>query len=74
MLYACTESVKQDGQVFSLQLNGKNGALAEHCPPVSAGVRGLRELARSPFYDDAPEDEDEARRRVLDEGPRARRS
>jgi len=26
-----------DGQVFALELNGKNGALSELCPPVGAG-------------------------------------
>jgi len=37
VVYACTESVKLDGQVVALELNGKNGALRELCPPVSAG-------------------------------------
>ena len=37
VVYACTESVKQEGQVLALALNGKNGALREYCPPVGAG-------------------------------------
>merc|ERR1719160_1200696 len=37
VMYACTESVQQEGQVFALEINGKNGALAELCPPVGAG-------------------------------------
>jgi len=36
IVYACTESVKQDGQVIALHLDGKTGAMREHCPPVSA--------------------------------------
>ena len=36
VVYACTESVQQDGQVVALELDGKNGALRELCPPVSA--------------------------------------
>lgn len=37
VLYACTESVKQDGRVAALELDGSNGALRELCPTVSAG-------------------------------------
>ena len=37
VIYACTESVKQEGQVVTLALDGKSGALREHCPPVGAG-------------------------------------
>jgi len=37
VMYACTESVQQEGQVYALLLNGKNGALEEHCPPIGAG-------------------------------------
>jgi len=37
VVYACTESVKMDGMVYALELNGKNGALSELCPPVGAG-------------------------------------
>ena len=37
VVYACTESVQEDGQVVALELDGKNGALKELCPPVSAG-------------------------------------
>ena len=36
IIYACTESVKMDGQVISLAINLKTGAMSEHCPPVSA--------------------------------------
>jgi hypothetical protein len=36
VLYTCTESVKQDGEVHCLTLDGKTGALQQHCPPVSA--------------------------------------
>jgi len=36
VVYACTESVKQMGQVLALHIDGKTGALREHCPPVSA--------------------------------------
>lgn len=38
VIYACTESVKQEGQVVALSLDGKTGALRELCPPV--GARG----------------------------------
>ena len=37
VVYSCTESVKQDGQVLALKVDQKTGALSEHCPPVSAG-------------------------------------
>mmetsp|Transcript_6569 Transcript_6569/g.16262 ORF Transcript_6569/g.16262 Transcript_6569/m.16262 type:complete len:527 (+) Transcript_6569:50-1630(+) len=37
VIYACTESVKQEGQVVTLALDGKSGALRELCPPVGAG-------------------------------------
>ena len=37
VVYTCTESVKHDGQVVALSLDGSNGALTELCPPVSAG-------------------------------------
>ena len=34
VVYACTESVKQEGQVVAQKLDGATGALVEHCPPV----------------------------------------
>jgi len=37
VVYACTESVKQEGQVVAYALDGRTGALNEHCPPVGAG-------------------------------------
>jgi hypothetical protein len=37
VVYACTESVKKEGQVFTLMLDGRTGALSEHCPAVGAG-------------------------------------
>ena len=37
VLYACTESLTQEGQVYALSLNGKTGALQEHGPAVKAG-------------------------------------
>jgi len=35
--YACTESVLQEGQIVTLGVDVKTGALAELCPPVGAG-------------------------------------
>ena len=37
VLYACTESVQQEGQVIALEIDGRTGALVEHCPAASAG-------------------------------------
>lgn len=37
VMYMCTESVKTDGLVVALALDGKTGALREHCPPAGAG-------------------------------------
>jgi len=37
VVYACTESVKQEGQIVTLVLDGRTGALQELCPPVGAG-------------------------------------
>ena len=37
VLYSCTESLTQEGQVYAFALNGKTGALQEHCPSVAAG-------------------------------------
>ena len=37
VVYACTESVKQEGQVVAMKLDGSTGKLVEHCPPVGAG-------------------------------------
>jgi len=37
VVYACTESVKQEGQIVTMELDGRTGALREHCKPVGAG-------------------------------------
>ena len=37
VFYACTESVKHDGQVHAFSLDGRTGALKELCAPVGAG-------------------------------------
>ena len=37
VVYACTESVKQEGQVVAMKLDGATGKLVEHCAPVGAG-------------------------------------
>jgi len=37
VIYTCTESVKQEGLIFSLSLDGRTGALKELCPAVGAG-------------------------------------
>lgn len=37
VVYTCTESVKQEGQIVTLALDGRTGALKQHCPPVGAG-------------------------------------
>lgn len=37
VVYACTESVKQEGQVVAMKLDGLTGRLVEHCAPVGAG-------------------------------------
>lgn len=37
VVYACTESVKQEGQVVALKVDGATGMLVEHCTPVGAG-------------------------------------
>jgi len=37
VLYTCTESVKSDGEVHAVTLNGRTGAMAEHCAPAKAG-------------------------------------
>ena len=37
VVYACTESVKVEGQVLALRLNGSTGGLETHCPAVGAG-------------------------------------
>lgn len=37
VVYACTESVLQEGQVVTLGVDPKTGALSQHCPPVGAG-------------------------------------
>jgi len=37
IVYACTESVKQNGQIVALELSSKDGSLRELCTPVSAG-------------------------------------
>ena len=49
VVYACTESVKQDGQVVALELDGANGALRELCPPVSAGGTSTCYLTSTPL-------------------------
>ena len=37
VVYACTESVKIEGSVVALRLNGSTGGLTEHCQAVGAG-------------------------------------
>ena len=37
VMYMCTESVKTDGLVVALAVDGKTGALREYCPPAGAG-------------------------------------
>ncbi|KAL1522057.1 hypothetical protein AB1Y20_021701 [Prymnesium parvum] len=37
VIYACTESVQEEGQIITLSVDGRTGALKEHCPPVGAG-------------------------------------
>jgi len=37
VLYSCTESLTQEGKVYAFALNGKTGAMQEHCPAVAAG-------------------------------------
>jgi len=37
VVYACTESVKQNGKVFAFRLDGRTGAVSQLCPPVCAG-------------------------------------
>ena len=37
VVYACTESVQQEGQVIAFVLDGRTGALTEYCPSVGAG-------------------------------------
>jgi len=37
VLYSCTESVKHEGQILALQLDGRTGALQELCAPAPAG-------------------------------------
>jgi 6-phosphogluconolactonase (cycloisomerase 2 family) len=37
VVYACTESVGKDGQVVAFALDGRSGALRQHCAPEGAG-------------------------------------
>jgi len=37
VMYSCTESVKHEGQIVALALNGKTGALREHGESLGAG-------------------------------------
>jgi len=37
IVYTCTESVKKEGQIISLKVEGSTGALDEHCARVGAG-------------------------------------
>jgi len=37
VVYSCTESVKEEGEVVAFALDGRTGALSQHCAPAKAG-------------------------------------
>jgi len=37
VVYACTESVQQEGQIVTLALDGRTGGMQQLCPPAGAG-------------------------------------